>query len=275
MGACVYRVQLDEPQASPLTMSLIRVAVNLLFVVAIAWSTGKLSLITGDGRVSLWLRGFFGSTALILSFYSIRAIGIGESSFLHSSNGIFVALLSPVLLKQKNSTRAWLAILGAIVGLYLLLQPRFTDDHPYGRWLALGSGFLAALAYLMIARAGRSNSAASVVFYFCVVGLMVHAVCMLILPVTWPEQSASYLWLLGAGLSASFAQEFLTRAYQTAPAALNAAVSYAIPVLNMALSVLLFHVVPDTQAWVGAFVVLLAGVALPFLRIPKFARSVK
>ena len=275
MGASVYRVQLDEPDASPLTMSLIRVAVNLAFVVGIAWGTGKLSDIKGDGRVSLWLRGFFGSTALILSFFAIRAIGIGEASFLHASNGVFVALLSPFVLRQPNSPKAWFAILGALVGLYLLIQPRFTDDHPYGRYLALIAGFLAALAYLMIARAGRSNSAASVVFYFCVVGMLVHGAAMLILPVEWPVKRASYGWLLSAGLCASFAQEFLTRAYQMAPAALNAAVSYMIPVINMALSVLLFQLVPDTKAWIGAFIVLVAGVALPFLRMPSLPRTVK
>ena len=57
-------------------------------------------------------------------------------------------------------------------------------------------------------------------------------------------------------LRASVAQVFLTKAYQTAPAAFNSAVSYLGPVLNLACGALFFAKVPDQRALIGAAVVL-------------------
>ncbi len=269
MAGLVYAAQLAEPTVSPLVTSFIRVLVNLVYIVALGAYLGELKSIAGDRRTSLYLRGFFGSLALICSFASMKAIGIGESSFLHSSNSIFVALLSPWVLRQGFSPKATLAILGALLGLYMLLQPRLDDQHPYGRWLALASGLFAALAYLMIARAGSTNRPHSVVFYFCVVATVVHAVGFLLVDAVWPEQWQTYGLLLGAGLFASFAQVSLTKAYQSAPAALNAAVSYLTPVLNMLIGIWFFQATPDLMAWLGAAIVLISGVALPFIRFRR------
>jgi S-adenosylmethionine uptake transporter len=270
MGAMINHAQLLEPASSPVVASFIRIVVNLAVVLGVAHGTGKLSELPGDMRWSLWGRGFFGALSLIFVVYAIRSIGVGETSFLHASNSVFIAALGPLVLKQRNAWWTWVAIGGAATGLALMLEPRFVDHSPHGRTVALLSGLWAAMAYLMIARAGRSNSSNTVIFYLCAVGGLLHLGIFAaawtgheIVPVNWPVNPDTWAWLAGAGIMASVAQYFLTAAYQTAPAALNAAVSYLTPVLNLAWSALVFLRPPDQHALAGAAMILICGVALP------------
>ncbi len=264
MNVCVYAIGLCEPQLSAIVVSFVRILINLVIVAAPALISGKFLGLFGDLRLSLWLRGLFGTLALMLSFASIQLIGPGESAFLAASSGVFVALFGPFVLKQSNTWLVWLAILGALVGLALLFEPRFGGDDFTGRAMALGCGLLAALAYLMVAKAGRSNSPETVIFYFCLVAVIVHLGYFWIFGFRQPASADVWILLLAGGISASVAQLYMTRAYQIAPAALVSAVSYLSPVLSLAFGVILFARTPDAKALAGCTLVLLFGVMLPF-----------
>lgn len=265
MGIGVYAASLAQPPVAAPMVSFIRVAVNLLILALPALLRGEFPALFGDRRFSLWLRGLFGGVSLILSFSAIQRIGPGESAFLSASSGVFVAALGPFVLGQRNSVWVWLAIGGALAGLFLLFQPRLEASDFVGRLMGLTSGFLAALAYLMVARAGRSNQPRTVVFYFCFVAALLHLVYFAWHGVRPPLGWEAWGWVLLAGLSGSAAQLYMTRAYQMAPAALVGAVAYIGPVMSVVFGVLLFDKVPDREALWGCGLVLLCGVLLPFL----------
>jgi drug/metabolite transporter (DMT)-like permease len=266
MASLVYATELAEPEVSSLVASFARVVVNLVLLCLYALWTGDVHDLIGDLRPSLWWRGAFGSFALVLSFAAIKAIGVGDAQFLCASNGVFVALLAPLVLKQPNHPRAWVAIAGSVIGLYLLFEPRLGDEAPWGRAMAIASGFLSALAYLMIARAGRSNSPNSVVFYLCFIALFVHGALFTAFGATWPTQPTSYVLLALVGLSGSLGQFMLTKAYQLAPAALNSAVSYVQPVIALGFNIVFFAKAPDLRAIAGGAIVVAFGAILPFSR---------
>ncbi|WP_235281895.1 DMT family transporter [Methyloterricola oryzae] len=266
MTVCVYAAALCQPSLPSTVVSFVRVMVNLAVLMAPALLSGRIRDLFGDGRASLWLRGLFGASALMLSFFSIQRIGPGESTFIGASSGVFVVLLSPWTLGQRNSGVVWFAIVGAFAGLFLLLKPEERDQADLvGRALALGSGFLAALAYLMVARAGRSNPPQSVIFYFCIVAVALHLAYFAYAGFVLPDSADVWLIMLLGGISASGAQHYMTRAYQLAPAALVSAVGYLSPVLSLLWSILLFSRTPGSNALVGCGLVLLCGVVLPFL----------
>lgn len=265
MNACVYAIGQCEPQLPAAMVSFVRILINLAILAVPALMAGRFLGLFGDLRPSLWLRGLFGTLALMLSFASIQMIGPGESAFLGASSAVFVAMLGPFVLKQKNSPLVWLAILGAVAGLALLFEPRFDGEDFLGRALGLATGLLAALAYLMVARAGRSNSTESIIFYFCLVGVFLHLAYFAVQGYRWPVSLDVWVLLLVGGVSASVAQFYMTLAYQIAPAALVGAVSYLSPVLSLGWGVLLFSRMPDAKAGLGCALVLLFGVMLPFL----------
>ncbi len=265
MNVCVYAVGLCEPLVPPTVVSFVRILINLLILLVPSVLAGGCFKLFGDFRPSLWLRGLFGSLALMLSFASIQMIGPGESAFLAASSGFFVALLGPLVLKQKNSGLVWLAILGAMAGLALLVEPGLTSGDLRGRAMALATGFLAALAYLMVAKAGRSNTPESVIFYFCLIGTALHLAYFGYYGYQLPKSVEVWALLLAGGVSASVAQFYMTWAYQNAPAALVSAVGYLSPVLSLVWGVALFSRTPDGKALLGCALVLLFGVMLPFL----------
>jgi drug/metabolite transporter (DMT)-like permease len=267
MNVCVYAIGLCEPQLPAAVVSFVRILINLSILLVPAVLAGSFLGLFGDFRLSLWLRGLFGSLALMSSFASIQMIGPGESAFLAASSGIFVALLGPKVLKQNNSALGWLAILGAMAGLALLFEPRLGGGGVLGRALALGTGFLAALAYLMVAKAGTSNATASVIFYFCLIGTAIHLAYFGYFGFSLPASVDVWILLGVGGVSASIAQFYMTLAYQTAPAALVSAAGYLSPVLSLAWGVLLFSRTPDALGLVGCALVLLFGVMLPFVNV--------
>lgn len=265
MGIAVYALGIRHPELPVMVVSFVRILVNLAVIVLPALARRRARALFGDLRSSLWLRGVFGSLALILSFASIQRIGPGEAAFLGASSGIFVALLGPSVLAQRNSRWIWLALGGSLAGLYLLLMPREGATDELGRLMALGSGLLSAIAYLMVARAGRSNPPDTVVFYFCLVAVPMHLAWFGISGFTLPQGQDTWSLLLLCGLAASGAQILMTRAYQKAPAAMVGAVGYATPVFNLAFAWAWFAKTPDSAALAGCALVLLCGVLLPFL----------
>lgn len=266
MNASVYAITVLDSSIPASVTSFVRILCNLSILAVPALIGGNPASLFGDRRPSLWLRGLFGATALMLSFTAISRIGPGESAFLTACNGVFVALLSPFVLGQRNSLLGWLAIIGSFVGVSLLFTPGGDGADLLGRAMALVSGLLSALAYLMVARAGRSNSPASVIFYFCLVALIVHLLYFAVYGYRVPDRIEIWGLLLFTGVVGSGAQYFMTRAYQVAPAALVSAVGYLAPVLSLGWGIILFGQFPSQSALFGSLLILLFGVVLPFLR---------
>lgn len=266
MNACVYAVSVFEADIPAPVISFVRVISNLLILLIPALRNRQLTQLFGDKRPSLWLRGLFGSLALMLSFTAITRIGPGESAFLAASSGVFVALLSPWVLKQNNNWATWLAIIASFCGVSLLFNSEAHRIDLIGRGMALLSGFLSAMAYLMVARAGRSNTPQSVIFYFCLLALLIHPVYFSVYGYQLPLRLETWGLLVLIGGLGSAAQFCMTRAYQAAPAAQVSAVGYLAPVLSLAWGILCFQKIPSQNAWLGSTLILVFGVLLPFLR---------
>ena len=276
MGSMAYQATQVVPGMSILVPSFVRTLVNFaLILLPVVLRGDQLKSLWGDGRRTLWFRGLFGSLALVCSFLGIQAIGVAENSFIHSSNVVFIALLAPWFLGQKNNVFIWLAIAGSIAGLALLFEPRFHDGAVWGRATSLASGVFAALAYLMVSRAGRSNKPQTVIFYFLIVGILIHLVLFWFVPPIFPTDLRAWMWMIGAGLSATLGQHFLTIAYTRGHAASNAIVSQMGPVLNFAAGVLFFSQVPDSRSIAGGILVVGCGMLVPFARGVHFLRRPK
>jgi drug/metabolite transporter (DMT)-like permease len=262
MAMFVFMAHQTDQALPSLTTSFVRVCINLLVVVMFSCYRSSPRLLWGDGRRSLWWRGIFGAASLILSFAGIQAIGIADSSFLHCTNVIFIAALSPLILGQSNQRSIWIAVLIGLSGMYLLLQPRFEDLHSWGRLLSLGAGVGSAMAYLMVARAGRSNPAHTVIFYFCFIAMLMHLLLFSFVGVYWPKEPKVWGFMILAGIFATSAQHFMTIAYQKAPATKLALLGYSNPLFTLIISVIVFAKMPDTRALIGAAIILSMGLIL-------------
>ena len=110
--------------------------------------------------------------------------------------------------------------------------------------------------------------------FFSFMGAMVNQ-AQILEPQGSPLVASFVRLLVNIIVVASVAQYFLTAAYQQAPAALNAAVSYVTPVLNLGWSVWFFGRHPDGTALAGACMVLICGVALPVISVSARKKASK
>lgn len=265
MAACVVQSKRLDPDASALTASFVRIAVNLFFILCLArFQSIRLVELLGDRSPALFLRGLFGTLSLVCAFAAIHNIGMGEASFFQSTNTFWIALVAPFFLGQRNSPFVWLAIVMGLFGLYVLYDPNIADSDNAGRLYALGSSIFSACAYLMVAKVGKKNSPISIVFYFAAVATTLHLILFAVFPVQWPKQIVEWLLLIAGGLFASVAQIYMTKAYQTAPAAVVSATAYSTPIFSMLFGMLFFSMAPSQQTMAGAIIVVGAGLLLSF-----------
>jgi S-adenosylmethionine uptake transporter len=96
--------------------------------------------------------------------------------------------------------------------------------------------------------------------------LVVHASYFVGYGFQLPKQLETWGLLLLTGILGSGAQFYMTRAYQMAPAALVSAVGYLVPVLSLFWGISFFNQLPGPNALLGALLIVLFGVLLPFLR---------
>ncbi len=251
----------QDPALSTFTSSAFRSIVNLLALVALSWRA-PLRLV-GDARPALWARGAFGGFALITYFAAIRYLSVGEAAFLNQTSAVWVALLAPWLLGQRNKPAVWLAILGSLAGVGLLAHPRPGPDDSIGRVLGLASGAAAAAAYVSVNKAASTNSPATIVFWFTLISSIASIGLMLATGAALPTDLVTVAHLVGAGLSATAAQLLMTAAYRDGHAASVAAAGAASPLITTLLGWGLLDQVPDGRARVGMAVLVVCSAVLP------------
>ncbi|WP_272227451.1 DMT family transporter [Methylophilus methylotrophus] len=178
-------------------------------------------------------RAGIGFTALLLFFYAIAHLPLATAITLNYTSPMFLALLSPWLLTgDKPLTRQQRLVLnmcvaGGFAGICLLLQPTFHRDQLLSGGIGLLSGIGAALAYVHVKQLGiQGEPDWRTVFYFTLVCTVASGGWMLIDHMTalsWQDLPL----LTGLGISATFSQLALTRAYRTGNILTVASLAYS------------------------------------------------
>lgn len=273
MGIAFYTAHTWDPNFSSLGGSFVRVLVNLLLIFVFMSSNERPELLSPLRHKALWLWGLFGALTVATFFSSIHLVGSGLASLLCASSGIFIAALAPLLARQRVGWFSWIAIAGSLLGMCLLTpidvgSPSllfFNSSQLTGLFLASLSGLFCGLAYLMIARTGGKYSMTNVMFTWCLASIALHIGIFFFVSIHWPQTPKIWLLLLGAGVIATISQRMMTKAFQIAPAAKVAAISYLGPVLNLVFDSVLFDMNPSLQQKTGALIIVACGVGLPLL----------
>lgn len=260
MATFVALAHARDAQLSTLVSSGVRAVVNMLALILLARGRGMF----GDGRPALWARGVLGAVALISYFAALDRLSVGEAAFLNQTSAVWVAAAAPLVLGERSGRVAWIAVLGSLAGIALLVHPRPDAADGIGRILGLLSGFAAAGAYLSIRRAGESNGPIVIVFYFTFVSTLAAVGFGVATGAAAPRDLGTVLLLVGSGLAATVAQLFMTEAYRVGRAAPVAAAGAAGPLLTVLAGWAVLDQIPDGRALVGMGILCVTGIAMPF-----------
>lgn len=213
----------------------------------------------------VFLRSFFGYIAMILSFYAIINMEMGDAASLFNTLPIFVALLAPPLLREPFGRKQFIFIITAFAGILMILKPTSGIVQTMSVY-ALLAGFISSISMICIRKIHEKDSSWVIALYFTIFTAIASA----------PMAIATYIpptpteWaLLGfVGFMISLAQIFLTKAYKLGEAATIAPFNYTFVIGSYITGLMIFSEMPDAISIGGACVIVGSGIAI-MLTAPK------
>ena len=94
------------PHIPAYELILFRSIVSIILSVAILQKLGIPLL--GNNKKVLMMRGIFGTTALLLFFYTLQNIPLASAVTLQYLSPIFTAIFAAIFLKEKMKMKQWL-----------------------------------------------------------------------------------------------------------------------------------------------------------------------
>ncbi|MDD2450491.1 MAG: DMT family transporter [Sulfurovum sp.] len=245
---------------------------NVFGVVLIGYAIYRSPLKQIGGKPLLLLfRGVMGFAALLAYFYIIAYIPLGEAVTYNKTSPIFVAIFAFLFLGEKLPGSAVFAVLLGFVGILLIAQPQGGVFDKYDL-LGIFSGLGAALAYTSIRELRQYYDTRAIVMSFMGVGTVAPLLLMLATPYVNPPQELDFmfaafvmpegiLWfyILMMGLSATFSQIWMTKAYEHTKAGIVGTVSYSNIVFALMIGILLGDPIPDIWTFLGILLVITSG----------------
>ena len=177
---------------------------------------------------------------------------------------IWVALLSPLLLKEPTSRVDWIAVIVAFGGMSLFFLDEVSSMARAGDLLALGAGLFFAFC-IMSLRKGRDGSALQMVLYGNILAALVCA--PFLVGEHLPTEDILPLLLLGVG-QLGLGYILFTKGIARVTAVEGALIPVIEPILNPIWVALAISELPSFWSVIGGMIVLIAvtGRALWYAR---------
>lgn len=268
MNGAVAKVLGEE--LSALEIVFFRNLIGVMIVLAMLRHTPP--SLPGGKPLLLLQRGLFGFSAMILFFYTITVIPLGEAITLNKTSPLFVAILAFLLLGERLGRYAAAALVIGFAGVILISKPSGLLLG-YEHFLGLLGGFFAAAAYATIKTIKHLYDTRVIVLSFMGVGALAPLLLFGLAPFIeapkaldflfpafiWP--SAPKLWALIAfmALISTLSQWLLTKAYSFSRAGVIGAVSYTNIPFAIGFGFMLGDPFPDLYVWLGIIMIIIAG----------------
>ncbi len=212
----------------------------------------------GNDKKNLLLRGIFGTSGLLMYFYTIQQMPLASAVTIQYLSPIFTIIIAGFMLKEYPRPIQWLFFLLSFSGVLMIkgFDPRILPlDVVIGVAAAICSGF----AYNFIRKLKDSDHPLVVVLYFPLVTVPIVGSYTLFHWVT-PEPF-EWLILILIGLATTVAQIFMTKAYQLEKAANVSNFNYLGSVYALLVGYFLFGEVIGLLG-LGGIAVIFVGVLL-------------
>lgn len=230
---------------------------GMIPLLVIVWQLGGFTLpTTRRWRLHL-LRGLLGVTAQFSFFLGLRTLGLAEATAIAFAAPLMVTALSVPLLGEQVGIRRWSAVILGFLGVLIMVRPA-PDSFEAAALLILLAAFSYAMIMVTTRMLARSDSNAAILLFGSSTSL---ALSVLLLPVGWKAPDLADLAVFAAmGLIGGTGMFFITQAYRHAPAAVVAPFEYTALVVAAILGFLVWREIPDLYVWLGAAVVVGAGI---------------
>lgn len=267
---------------------VIRSLTALPFHLAIVWwFDGRLSTITTPGWWKMLARGLLNFVAYTAYYLGLAYLPLADTIALFFTSPLFITLAAILILRERASTAALVAVAAGFAGVLLVVKPGGSGFDLAALLPILGAlGY--ALSMIAAGRLGRTESAAAMAFWgnvcFLLCALALSAIygtgahagashpSLAFLTRGWVTPPLTDLLLMAScGLIAAIGLTLLTYAYRVAPSSSVAPFEYSFMFWGVLWGWMFWGNLPDTLGWVGIAIIIGAGMIV--IRAPQTERA--
>ena len=231
---------------------LLRSAVALLILLPFLWKAGLRPILSAERPWLQFMRVVFSTAEVFCFYWAVYYLPLADVMTYWLAAPIYVAALSPILLKEKVGPVRWAAIALGFVGVLVALTPSGEIN-----FIALGAALVGTLAFALMMITGRSlrGTPDTTLVLFQLGGALVAG--LVLTPFSWTTPTAPDFLLLGAlGVVAMVAHMGVNRAVKLADAATIAPLQYTLLPWAIILGYLFFGDLPRPLTLLGAAIIL-------------------
>lgn len=205
-------------------------------------------------------RSACGLTGMALNFAALLMLPLAEATTLSFSAPIFAVILSVLLLGERVHKWRWGAVAAGFAGVVIIAQPGGGDIPLVGAALGLAGAFMIALIAIQVRDLTRTEHPMTIVFWFSVLSVVCIFPFMLI--GEHPHNTAEIGLLAAIGFVGTTGQILITLALRYGNVSSVIVMDYTGLVWATILGWLLFAELPPLTTWIGAPLVIVAGLII-------------
>lgn len=201
-----------------------------------------------------------GLVGMVANFSAVLLLPLAEATTLQFTVPIFATLLGIVLLHERVGAYRWGAVLAGLAGVLLVAQPSGDHFPLAGTLVGLFGALMIALIAILLRQLGRTESAGTTVFWFSLFTLVPLGPVYLF----YAQPHGWQVWALLAGVGAAggIGQIAITAALRYAPVSAVVPMDYSGLIWATLYGWLLFGALPTPTTWIGAPVIIGAGLVI-------------
>lgn len=214
--------------------------------------------ILGNNKKVLFLRGLFGTVALLMFFYTLQNMPLASAVTIQYLSPIFTAIFASIFLKEKMKSKQWIFFAISFIGV-LLIKGFDSRISYFFMIIGIVSACFSGLAYSCIRKLKESEHPLVVVLYFPLVSIPIMLIVSYFNWVT--PKGIDWLYIILMGIFTQIAQVFMTKGIQSGLANKMISLKYVGTIYALAIGFILFGESYEIISLLGIVLVIL-GVVL-------------
>ncbi|MEX2150943.1 MAG: DMT family transporter [Steroidobacteraceae bacterium] len=257
MDAMMKSLTLRYP---PVQVAFLRGASSLPFVFLSYALAGRLSALRPVRFGLHVVRAVFAVLMLWGFLWALARASLADTYAIYMCAPLLVVLAGSLMLGERIARHVWFAIFTGLAGVFVMLRPSVEGFASLAGLAALGSALAYAIVVVMVRILARTETTASMVFWYLV--LLAAGALLIALPGWVAILAADWPWIVAIGLAGWAGQHLITEAFRLAPASVVAPFEYSALVWGVAIDWAVWQTVPGARMLTGSAIVIGAGLYL-------------
>ena len=194
------------------------------------------------------------SGCFVLSF---KYLSLADAHSVGSLAPVIVVGLSAIFLKERVSSKTWVAIFIGFIGVLIILRPTSSIFDPKAL-LPLIAAFMLGLYQIVTKKVSKNDSNETSLFYTSIIGLFIMS--LLVFKFWSPVASSSYILFLIIGIFFSLGLYLQIIALSKARASIVQPFHYTLIFWAIIFGYFLYDDIPDLFTVIGAIIITISGI---------------